>query len=175
MARRFPTRSTAPRRKTDWIGGVSTNSQAEIALAANTVLLTSSFDTRTAGQAPAAPFTVIRLRGILSISANAGGDTNAIGAYGVLVVNGEAFDAGVASIPSPWTESFDDRWMYHRYWTAINDAGVTETDTQAFSYEIDSKSMRKMARGDVLVAVIENASTDAVVFMSNFRVLVKLH
>ena len=100
-----------------------------------------------------------------------------MGAIGIAVVNGEAFDAGVASIPTPWSESFDDRWLYHQYfdcmimvdtvadWGVPNFANIT----------IDSKAMRKVDTGDVIVAVVENPTTSPFNFWMNFRIGVKLH
>ena len=99
-----------------------------------------------------------------------------IGAYGICVVNGEAFDAGVASIISPWTESFDDRWFYHTYWTCMSTvvASTNSIVTGLHSIVIDSQAMRKVENGDVVVAVFENASSDTSLFLDNFRMLVKL-
>ena len=93
------------------------------------------------------------------------------------IVNGEAFDAGVASIPTPWAESFDDRWFYHTYWFAplIENPTTSEFHVIPFNHVIDGKAMRKMNVGDVMVAVFENAATVGVQFQLNFRVGVKLH
>ena len=69
MARRFRTRAFGtpqPRRKTAWIGGISASDE-EDQIAGNTVVLLSSFDTRTTGQTPVAPFTIVRTRGILTV------------------------------------------------------------------------------------------------------------
>jgi len=98
------------------------------------------------------------------------------GAFGVCVINGEAFDAGAASIIAPWTESFDDRWMYHTYWGARVQVGANNAQMWGFETVIDNKAMRKVDAGDVIVAMIENASaTDPAQFMVNFRMGVKLH
>ncbi len=174
MARRFNPRSKAPRRQTDWIGGFNGTSQVETTLAANTALIVASFDTRTTGQTPAASFTIVRQRGIISFSA-AVALNNIVGAYGICVVNGEAFDAGVASIISPWSEAFDDRWLYHTYFTYRNGFADATGFQTSKEYVIDGKGQRKMELGDVMVIMLENAAGDACNFMHNVRTLVKVH
>jgi len=166
-----------PRRQFDWIGGTS-GAFAFTAVPAATTVLLSSFDTRAAGSIPVAPFTITRVRGRLlmktdsSVAAEQPG-----GAFGICVVNGEAFDAGVASIIAPWTESFDDRWFYHQYWFSpsfLDAAGGFFP--YFFDVSIDGKAMRKVDFGDVIVFMVENAhATHGAQIMSNSRVGVKLH
>jgi len=182
MARRFRSnRNAGPKRLTDWIGGVQSTPVNENDLSGSTVEIVSSFDTRTSGQSPNAPFTIVRVRGILQVvSSGATASNFAIGALGICVVNGEAFDAGVASIISPWTEAFDDRWLLHQYFSTMYEPGVTGTDGGVFvgggtyRVEFDNKAMRKVEFGDVIVTIIENASTDSIRFFENHRTLVKL-
>ncbi len=168
---RFPARS---RRQTDWIGGSS--GQAFTTLATTDSVIQLSFDTRTAGQRPAAPFTITRCRGSLHVVPGAmSADTTGVGALGACVVSGEAFDAGIASIPTPWTESGDDRWFYHTYWSL---AGRFDTAPvwSVPMIDIDSKAMRKVESGDVIVWVVENfiSGVSLNVFL-NQRTLVKVH
>jgi len=178
MARRFQSRAIrGQRRLTDWIGGVSAVPTEEVALAGQTAVILSSFDTRINGQAPLAPFTIVRTRGLLTVMPTVtSSSVQVMGAYGICVVNGEAFDAGIASIISPWTESFDDRWLYHTYfnvsWVFTTDQGSADGH---YNSVIDSKAMRKMELGDVLVAIAENASANGCSIQNNFRTLVKLH
>ena len=176
MARRFQRTHQGPRRQTDWVGGVQAIPIDETTLAGQTAVLTANLDTRIAGNAAlGSAFTVVRVRGILSlINIAPSTDRFAIGAFGICIVNGEAFDAGVASIISPWSESFDDRWLYHTYWSSMCSFNASDTTSNNSHIIIDGKSMRKMSLGDVLVAVMENASTDSVKFFSNFRTLIKL-
>ena len=101
-----------------------------------------------------------------------------IGAFGICIVNGEAFDAGVASIPTPWTESFDDRWFFHQYWIAdfiLQGSGTEKAPQQDFfNRQIDGKAMRKVEDGDVMVSVMENGSSVGARAFVNFRTLIKL-
>ena len=184
MARRRTQRqfSPSPKRLTNWVGGVSTGLTGMVGLSAATALIVSSLDTRLAANASlGTDFTIVRIRGILSfIFADIAVDRASFGAFGVCVVNGEAFDAGVASIISPWTESGDDRWFYHMYWSSAQVVDVVGTDAGASSfvtreYQIDGKAMRKVNIGDVIVAVIEQASSaTAINFIENHRTLIKL-
>jgi len=180
MARRFQSRSRnqSQRRLTDWIGGTVTTS-VRTTVGASTVVAIKSFDTRTSGQTPAAPFTIVRVRGILSVSLlSPTGNDDAQGAYGMCIINGEAFDAGVASMISPYVESFDDRWFYHTFWSVQTEliiAGQASTE-KYYDEVIDSKSMRKVEHGDVIVSICENANSgNNVSVFQNDRILVKVH
>ena len=144
-------------------------------LAVNTAVILSSFDTRTV-PSPGSPFTIVRTRGILQVlSTVPSANDESFGAFGIMVVNGEAFDAGVASIPTPLTESFEDRWLYHTFWgnmTRVATLGIS-VPTQI---DIDSKAMRKVEFGSVIVSVIESgAGLSTARVISNFRMLVKTH
>ena len=158
-----------------WIGGVNTASAA-VSLAAGASTLVSGFDTRAAGP-PFTPFTIVRARGFLKTwTDQEAADEAPWGAYGLAVVNGEAFDAGIASIPTPFTESGDGRWFYHTYWSApctiISGSLAVDFDKTL----IDNKAMRKVKDGDVIVAVIENGSSaHGNLYLENFRLGVKLH
>jgi len=180
MARNFQRRTftrASQRRKTDWLGGVQTLPTNETTLNGQTAAIISSFDTRAVG-AIQAPFTVVRVRGILVVSPQAITiEQFIIGAYGICLVNGEAFDAGVASIVTPWSESNDDRWLYHTYFSTQNKLGAAD-NTVGFVTQtimIDGRGQRKVEVGDVLVTVIENASSDNMTFLENYRTLLKLH
>ena len=147
-------------------------------LASATSVILSAFDTRVAGAQPQAPFTITRVRGYIQVMS----DQTIVqegpgGAYGIMIVNGEAFDAGVASMPTPWTESFDARWLYHTYLSAFMLENATTSDYQQgfFTHVIDGKAMRKVDHGDVIVAVLENASSVGMNHWTNFRTGVKLH
>ena len=179
MARFVRSSSTRPiarsNRKFAWIGGVSV-AFSDVTLATGVSIVVSSFDTRTAGQLH--DFTIMRVRGLLSVvSDQVAANEHVHGAFGAAVVNGEALDAGVGSIPTPFTESFDDRWFYHTYWAApfrfIAGAAMTQIASQTI---IDGKAMRKVNQGDVIVFVIENGNnSQGALFTLNQRVGVKLH
>ena len=177
MARRFQRRtSTRPRRLTDWLGGVSVVPTNETTLNGQTSAIVSFFDTR-AASLNQAPFTIVRQRGMLVVSPQAISiEQFVIGAFGICVVNGEAFDAGVASIISPWSESFDDRWLYHTYFSAQNKLNAAISNSMIGQViDIDGKGQRKVESGDVIVTMIENGSSDNMTFMTNVRMLLKLH
>ena len=179
MARRFPVtrvQSTVPRRATEWIGGTAGGGSFTQTLAVNTALILASFDTRTTTEQPLAPFTIIRTRGLLQMLSTAPGTSDEVfGAYGICIVNGEAFDAGVGSVISPITESFDDRWLYHTYWSAMTRVATLGIEVSS-NILIDSKAMRKVSVGDVIISVIESgAGLSSARVISNFRMLVKLH
>ena len=183
MARRFRTRTNlSQRRQTDWVGGVQSGQTAILSIAASTAAIVSAIDTRISPVNALAPGTIVRIRGMLNfIPTDISVDRNSFGAFGICIVNGEAFDAGIASVISPWTESFDDRWLYHTYWSSLFRTDIVGTDAGASAHAsdqivIDSKAMRKFSEGDVVISVIENVSaTAAVNFFLNFRTLVKLH
>ncbi len=171
---RFPNRSQ--KRKFTWIGGNLTT-QNNTTLAAATAVIALSFDTRGTLE-PKAPWTIVRTRGYLYIKSDSLVGTEAFnGAFGIAVVNGEAFDAGVGSIPTPYTESFDDRWLYHEYiagGTVVTTGGDVAT-SDPFTSQLDGKAMRKVNIGDVVVVVIENGSpTLGFNFLFNLRLGVKL-
>ncbi len=175
--RSFRSQSQSQRRKTDWIGGVQTGVTSRQSIGAATSAIIASLDTRVAGP-PFAPFTILRLRGQFRINTDQKSAQEApFGAIGAMVVNGEAFDAGIASIPTPWTESFDDRWYWHQYWsTQFDVTSSTGMYSNADVHDIDNKAMRKVEVGDVIVWVIQNQnSTQAAAFQFNVRTLVKLH
>ena len=178
MARRYQLsapRGQAPRRATDWIGGINVAANTT-AIAAGVSQIVASFDSRT-NASVSWPCTVVRARGYLTVSAGASNASlNAQGAFGMCIVNGEAFDAGAAAIISPWTEAFDDRWFYHTYWSwDLLRTAAGENIYSGFQHVIDSKAMRKFENGDVIVWMIENASADPAEFQVNIRTLLKVH
>ena len=179
MARRFPSRGVAirsPRRATDWIGGANTGQTRTLAV--STALIHKSFDTRIQFS-PNSPFTIVRVRGIfVAIPVDLAADTECFGAFGMAIVNGEAFDAGVVAVPSPITESSDERWFVHSYWATLGRAVASpgNVDFIPAKVTIDSKAMRKVETGDVIISVMESgAGLDSARVYWNDRILVKLH
>ncbi len=179
MARRFQ-QTRVPqslRRKTDWVGGLETTS-TRTTIGASSVVIMTSLDTRLAANSVlGSEFTIVRVRGIYDVGPlNFTADMDAQGAFGMCVVNGEAFDAGVASVISPVVESFDDRWFYHSHWSIQFEALTNEGFVgQNYREIIDNKAMRKVSNGDVIISVVENGNAgDNVSFFTNFRMLMKL-
>jgi len=179
MARRRISRgfgqARAPRKKFAWIGGVQTGFTVLKTLSPTSAQFISFLDTRLAANSVLdMDFTIVRLRGTFWARSDQNTVTeDPFGAIGACVINGEAFDAGVASSITPWTESGDDRWFWHSYWhTGLVRAGASAGDgtTQsAFDMAIDNKAMRKVHVGDVIVFIIENVTSEAADFFFNVR------
>jgi len=159
MARRFQRRSNSHARKMVWGNGIT--SGQTFTLAVNTAILHAAVDFRLAANNGIIGGTIIRTRGAFgAVPATITTDVEAFGAIGVGIVSGEAFDAGIASLPSPIAEGEDSRWLYHRYWNTmarVDDFSAGNATNIGFgaSFEIDSKAMRKIGQNDVLVEVIE--------------------
>ena len=99
---RIVTRST---RATDWIE--SADRSAFLALAAATNLLDQSFQ-------PSESETIVRTRWIISVQSDqvVAGE-RPFGAVGITIVSAEAFTAGAASIPAPYSNAAHDGWFVH--------------------------------------------------------------
>ena len=173
MARRFRSnfRARGPVRLTEWVGGVVSTFDVS-ALAAGTSTLVSSLDFRLLPSLT--PSTIVRIRGLLTVGTQAGtAGLNPHGAFGIQLVSGEAFDAGVASMATPFSESESGDWLFHTFWAVMQqdvDAGAVYKE-----YVIDSRAMRKVTNLDVLATIIENgSSTDSAQFLTNKRTLLKL-
>ena len=125
-----------------------------------------------------AEMTLMRLRGRMSVhllTATSVGD-GFQGAFGIGKVQAAAFDAGVASVPTPITEAAADIWIYHTFFGVhANATSAPFGDLSTFEIEVDSKAMRKWDDGEVIFAAIEvveiGAATANMFFDS--RVLVK--
>ena len=178
MARRFQSRSRVtrgPRRQTAWIAPLATGQVRTVAV--STALLHASVDFR--GTVPGSPLTIVRTFGLFTaIPTTLSAASECFGAYGICIVNGEAFDAGIVSLPSPLTEGADDRWFVHGFWNTsfCTVASPGNSYGQGFAIQIDSKSMRKVGTGDVMVSVIESGpGLDSARVYWNIRTLMKLH
>ena len=183
MARRRTFRQNqGQRRLTDWYGGVAVGYTSPKNIGAAATAIDSAIDFRVFPNTDGAPGTIVRLRGLFQVyPSDLTVDRIAFGALGLCIVNGEAFDAGAASVPVPWTESFSDRWFYYTYWSTVSktDVGATEELNWVGGSEpiiIDSKAMRKVEEQDVMVAVIEAASSGSGAdYFLNYRTLIKMH
>ena len=104
------------------------------------------------------PLTIMRTRGHVSIiPESTGADVHLIGAYGEGIVTAEAFAAGIASMPEPFTDGDWGGWFVWRtfsYGVEFDDA--TGVGFPNWNFEIDSKAMRKVSPSSVLVAICES-------------------
>ena len=141
-------------------GGVAVGAGAKVIVESNATLTTT---------------TIIRVRGLLGIrqtSLTAGGEN--IGGYGIAIVSDQAFAAGAASLPGPWTD-LDYPWVVHQMWAfswAVADATGREISSPLATV-IDNKAMRKVKSGETVVTLAESQA-GAVTIMAPFRMLVKL-
>lgn len=188
MALSRGSRSHSPsrlRRKTSWQVGPASGS-----VAGGEQILTSSTATimLQGGAVNVDGITLVRTRGEFNIALTAAtAATDGFhGAFGIGLVSLPAFNAGIASVPTPVAEEDWEGWLYHRYFSLFSggviDASSTSSDNQAnptcaaLRVEIDSKAMRKLGEDMVLYAAVELTETGtatASIFMDS-RVLIKL-
>jgi len=84
-------------------------------------------------------------------------DVNIIGAFGIGIVSTEAFEAGVGSMPEPFTDADWGGWMVWRSFSYRFDfSSATGVQFPNWSFEVDSKAMRKVGPNDHLVAIAES-------------------
>jgi len=181
MTRRLtiPLRSGGPRRKTLW-GGSTVPQANETGLPAATSQLFARFTAATIGLVFGVPCTVVRNRGLLSIRSDQTAQSeNAHGAIGLAVVTETAAAAGIASIPSPITESDWDGWLMWQPWSTaftLTGTGASGAPVSYGYFPYDSRAMRKIEDEESLVFVIENQDAGGgVVFTWLSRTLFKLH
>ena len=161
------------RRQSNWLASAVISGVTNIPAAG--VLLVQSF-TQAQIQAQG-PLTIVRTVGTLMVrSDQVSAGEDAFGAIGMMVVREQARLAGVAALPTPTQESFDDGWFLHRYWNASAILATAVGMQRAERYDFDSRAQRKVTPDDAIVVTIENASSTAgATFVLQFRMLVKLH
>ncbi len=172
MAHRRPGRivHAGPRRLTQWVGPAQ---QEFVAVASAGATLIASFDAEAQGFPRP---TLVRTRGEVSIRASAyNADLNIVGAFGMCVVSDQAFAAGVASVPEPFTDAGWNGWFV---WQSFNYVIEHSTDVgkQAPAdrvYQVDSKAMRKIAENETVVLVCESF-VGALTISMPVRMLIKL-
>ena len=140
------------------------------ALAASTKAIVASFTVSGPSQ------TVRRVRGNVFISSDQVlASEFVVGAFGLMVASEDAFTAGAASIPGPFTDAGSDLWLVHRYFAHsfqfISGVGAGLGDSFGVQLDIDSKAMRKVTEEERLVVMIENGSANGMVFNVALRVL----
>ena len=175
MADRFVRRGgvirgrTGPRRSTQWIG--SADKTSPTAIPANGVRMDQTFPFLE-------PATIVRTRGTLWVATDQEGvDETTFGAMGFAVVTNAAAAIGITALPLPSTNNDDDAWFVWQPWlTSFRFVSATGTQDRIFSqFDFDSKAMRKVHDGSTAVVVFENDAADGLLFVIEFRMLVKLH
>ena len=146
--RAFHTQVGRTRRKTEWSGPAAQGFQAVATTGA--ILLDS--------QQFQSTVTMVRTRGMVTIRPEtSAADLEIVGAIGVALVSNEAFLAGIASIPEPFTDAEWGGWLLWRsfnYFVDFSDA--TGVGYPNWSFEIDGKAMRKIAPNDTMVTIVES-------------------
>ncbi len=175
MARKsgFVRRGNRMVRETSWIGisEVSTNLAA-----ANTAVLVNLGNAALEAEAP---FTIIRTRIHWSMRSDqtAAAELQQV-AFGVCVANSPAVVAGIASLPTPFTDLGSDVWLMHEIlatkFTFVS--GVGFESVTGLNKDMDSKAMRKVEEGENVVFILENGSlTAGTDNLTAGRMLIKLH
>ena len=148
--------SRAPRRKTSWAvgpSGIVSLTASSVAIFPNGAQVLFDGDTE------------VRLRGelILGLALATSAFDGFSGAVGICYVSENAFNAGVASIPTPITDIAWDGWTWFQMFHLKNmSAGLDEDALLAqVRIVVDSKAMRKLRATDIQVAVIEATEVGA--------------
>ena len=167
MARPRTVQRTSRRggRLSEWIGVAD---QAFSNVASGGATLISSFT-------PLETLTVIRNRGVISIQPQAvTADLDIVGAFGMGIVSVEAFNAGVASMPEPFSDAQWSGWMvWQAFAFRFELLDTTGANFVPWTMELDSKAMRKMGPHEVLIAIAES-QVGAYSIAAPMRTLVKL-
>ncbi len=144
--------SRSPRRQTSWGPGpfgIVASTTSSVALFSN------------GSQATVDGLTLVRLRGelLVFLLSVAGGNEGYSGAFGVCIVSENAFNAGIASIPTPIADQSWDGWLAYQMFHVKSITGTIADGANGPNimarYVIDSKAMRKFKQSDFLVAVTE--------------------
>ena len=159
------------RRKKSLVTWVQSADQAFIAVGAGATVIHQS---RSIG----GDETTMRTRGILAVKpAVFTADVGVSGAFGFAYVSDQAFAAGAASIPGPYTNASWDGWFVHQFWSFHYTVGAGHATgpglLDTVIWEVDSKGMRKGKDGDTLVVMVESQAAVADVSLQ-FRELVKV-
>ena len=166
-------RVDVPRRTTTWIAGLDNGTGTTVAAGAAVALASLN-----AAALALRPFTVIRVRGILSLRSDSLSTTE-LGAFaaGMAVVSDQVAAIGVTAIPTPITDQGSDLFFVHQFlhWS-IGFGTAVGFDRAQSMIEIDSKGMRKVSDDQDIVVSFENeSSTAGVIAKLTWRMLLKLH
>ena len=153
------------RRLTQWIGPAL---QGYVAVADTGATLIGSLPLDEAS-------TIVRVRGNVGILASSvAADDTIVGAFGMAIVSSEAFNAGVGSIPEPFTDADWGGWMVWRSFSyRFEFFDGTGSNFPNWSFEVDSKAMRKGGPNERLVLIAESQD-GAYQISTPLRTLVKL-
>ena len=125
------------------------------------------------------PFTIVRTRGVLTVVSDQAVASEFVqGVFSMQVVTAVAAAAGVASVPTPLTETDADYHVYQPFANSFIDAttvGFHEQSGQGMSWMIDSKSMRKVGVDDDCAMVVEGVGSNGFNVAVGGRMLIKLH
>ena len=173
ISRSFRGRAGGPKRATNWIQ--STDVVAFTNVLPSVKLLHQSF----AGTGGPAPFTVVRVRGLLSVLSDQFAATEEVfGALGMAIVSTVASGVGATAVPGPVTDAAWDGWFLHQPFTAgfafASAVGFDGNNVRQFP--LDSRAMRKVDPDDSIAVMIENGSDSfGFDFLLQFRMLLKMH
>jgi len=158
-------RDSGSRRLTSWFGPADQGYVA-VASAGATLFSNVSIEERV---------TVIRTRGQISIIPAAfGADLNVVGAVGMGIVTTEAFTAGILSVPEPFSDADWGGWLMWRSFSyRVEFLDSTGIAVPNWSFEVDSKAMRKVRQNETIILVAESQQ-GAFTISAPLRVLVKL-
>ena len=146
----FPRTNASARRRVSWGVGPRGNVGA-VTAAGSSVFPVGA-------QANLDDLTIVRIHGELLVRMKDGtaADSSFKFAFGMCIVNENAFGIGATAVPQPFTDLFWDGWMVHFQGTIATEiAAEPANEINAVRKIIDSKAMRKTHLTDVIVAVIE--------------------
>ena len=164
-------RGRSARRKTTWVGPAD---QDWVDVAGGTAVIVASFTPATGVPSMAEP-TLVRTRGEVALAVDSiAVAIKVVGAYGLAVVSTASFTAGVASIPTPWSDPGWDGWFVWRSFSLkLAVASGVGFDMIQHTQEVDSKAMRKVTAAETIVLVAESEG-EAFEISMPLRLLFKL-
>jgi len=123
------------------------------------------------------PITSVRCRGSISMVTDQEAATEQpFGAVGMCVVTDQAAAIGVTAVPTPITDKDSDAWIMHKYiYAPMVFGSAIGLHNLSQTFDFDSKAMRKVPEGSVLIWVVENSSPSfSFQYALQFAVLIKL-
>jgi len=166
MARRVV--RLGPRRLMEWVGidiSPQTMTGAVLLAIANDALLALR------------SFTIVRTRMRFLITSDQGASTEiTIGAFGVIILQEEAVDAGIASLPTPGVEVNAPWFVFEPFVHEFQfDSAVGSQSPGGTLTTVDSKAMRKVGVSEDIAFIGQTVSTDGAIISGFGRMLLKLH
>jgi len=123
------------------------------------------------------PFTIIRTRMVFLITSDQGASSEtASGVFAGIVVQEEAGDVGIGSVPIPIEEPSAPYFMFEPFIHELQfDSSVGTQSPAGTLTHVDSKAMRKVGLTETVVLVAETESVDGAIITAQGRMLIKLH